>query len=155
MSKRLTISQKDVVGVKKLVPYETIIKIAAQQRVGKNNRIVQYTKPIKSDCDITHEVHLSSTCLSRSMLNISSPDQDVAILFSLGSGKLIGRPSNSRLLAYRHSIYSVLTWSDIDNTVVKSSGLFRIRDNSLVLFLRKLSDEEQTIVIDSIEGGLI
>jgi hypothetical protein len=80
-------------------------------------------------------------------VDLSDPNQDACMII-WARRKVLGRNTGCNFIYYNNVVYHVLTWYDIVGSNKKQSGLNRVVNKRLTLFVRERSQEDTQKFID-------
>lgn len=130
-TKNLTIRSREFVGIHKLVKYETKIEILN----------FKYEEITINDHAITHEIHFVGDSLPKSTFSLADPNIDIGLIIWFGAASAIDRESGSKCLIHNNDVYQIATWTDVLDHHTKQSDLRRMRDNRMIYYLMKTTNE--------------
>lgn len=143
MANNIRISSHRLLGVVKLIPYETIVTLRYPRRGG-------YT--VDPGGVITHELHLKGRTILGAEQVVAERGVDVGLYIDFAACSAFDRPSNSRVFVFEEEIYYILTYSDVlYSGHGKQSGLRRMRNNNIVYYLNRVSNARHySLIMNSI-----
>ena len=138
MANNIKISSCKLLGIAKLIPYETIVRCGGL--VVEKGKI------------ITHELHLLGSTILLAESRVVERGADVGLYVDFAACSAIDRPSNSRAFVYGQEVYYILTYTDVlYSGHGKQSGLRRVRNGNIVYYLHHVSDARHySLIMDSI-----